>query len=108
MQFGGGLGVSINAKNSLHIVYGFSPSQLVFGRNLNIPSILTDKLPALSRRTQSEEVARLLNAMHDARKAFIESEASEKIRWALRHNVREAITNGLRAWKHSVLQNNWI
>ena len=83
---------SINAKNSLHNVYGFSPSQLVFGRNLNIPSILTDKLPALSRRTQSEEVARLLNAMHDARKAFIESEASEKIRRALRHNVREAIT----------------
>ena len=35
---------TVNAKNSLHNVYGFSPSQLVFGRNLNLPSVLDDKL----------------------------------------------------------------
>ena len=38
---------AINATNSLHNVYRFSPSQLVFGRNPNLPSVLNDKLPAL-------------------------------------------------------------
>ena len=83
---------AVNAKNSLHNVYGFSPSQLVFGRNPNLPSVLNDKIPALNGTTQSEEVARHLNAMHGARRAFVESEASTKIRRALRHNVREATT----------------
>ena len=83
---------ALNAKNSLHNVYGFSPAQLVFGRNPNMPSVLNDKFPALDGMTQSEEVARHLNARHEARKAFIECEASEKIRRALRHNVRESTT----------------
>ena len=79
---------SINAKNSLHNVYGFSPAQLVFGRNPNIPTVFNSKPPALEGRTQSEEVAKHLNAMHSARKLFIESEAAEKIKRALRHNIR--------------------
>ena len=83
---------SINAKNSLHNVYGFSPSQLVFGRNPNLPATLNDNLPALGGMTQSEQVAKHLNAKHDARKAFVECEASEKIRRALRRNVRESTT----------------
>ena len=83
---------AINAKNSLHNVYGFSPAQLVFGKNPNIPTVLNDKLPALEGVTQSEVVARNLQAKHAARKAFIECEAAEKIRRALRHNVREDTT----------------
>ena len=83
---------AINAKNSLHNVYGFSPAQLVFGKNPNIPTVLNDKLPALEGVTQSEVVARNLQAKHAARKAFIECEAAEKIRRALRHNVRENTT----------------
>ena len=70
---------AINAKNSLHNVYGFSPSQLVFGRNLNLPSVLNDKLPAPGGHTSTEVVANHLNAKHEANKAFIECEASEKI-----------------------------
>ena len=69
---------AINAKNSLHNIYGFSPSQLVFG-NLNLPSVLNDKLPALGGNTSSEVVANHLNAKHEACKAFIECETSEKI-----------------------------
>ena len=83
---------AINAKNSLHNVYGFSPAQLVFGRNPNIPTVLNDKLPALEGKTQSEVVAKNLQAKHEARKAFIECEASEKIRRALRHNTRDVTT----------------
>ena len=79
---------AVNAKNSLHNVYGYSPNQLVFGRNLNLPSVINDKTPALEGTTSSEIVAKTLNALHEARKAFIENEASEKLRRALRHKIR--------------------
>ena len=83
---------AINAKNYLHNVYGFSPSQLVFGKNPNLPTVLNDKLPSLEGKTSSEVVATHINVKHEARKAFIECEASEKIRRALRHNIRESTT----------------
>ena len=83
---------AINAKNSHHNVYGSSPSQLVFGRNPNLPSVLNDKLPAPGGHASSEVVANHLNAKHEACKAFIECEALEKIRRALRHNVWQSTT----------------
>ena len=83
---------AISAKNTLHSVHGFSPNQLVFGRNPNLPSFLIDKLPALEGVSTSEVVASNLNAMHAARKQFIMSESSEKLRRALRHQVRTSIT----------------
>ena len=82
---------AVSAKNSLHNIHGFSRNQLVFGRNPNFPSVLTDKLPALEGKTTSEVVRDNLNAMHAARKAFVTSEASEKIRRALRHNVGKSV-----------------
>ena len=33
---------AISAKNTLHGVHGFSPNQLVFSRNPNLPSFLND------------------------------------------------------------------
>ena len=60
---------AVNAKNSLHNVYGYSPNQLVFGRNPNLPSVINDKPPGLEGTTSSEVVAKNLNALHEARKA---------------------------------------
>ena len=34
---------AISAKNILYNVHGFSPNQLVFSRNPNLPSFLNDK-----------------------------------------------------------------
>ena len=62
---------AISAKNTLHSVHGFSPNQLVFSRNPNLPSFLNDKLPALESVSTSEVVAINLNAIHAARKQFI-------------------------------------
>ena len=42
------------AKNALANNNGFSPNQLVFSRNVNLPSILTDSLPALEPHRSSE------------------------------------------------------
>ena len=76
------------ARNGLQMWNGFSSYQLVFGCNPNIPNIMTDRLPALEGATSSQVLAQHLNALHAARKAFIESEADERIRRALRSKVR--------------------
>ena len=79
----------MNAKNSLANVHGFSPYQLVLGRNPVLPSILHDKPPALAADTDAEKYLRdHLQALHVARQAFIQAESSSKIRKALNSNVR--------------------
>ena len=45
---------TVNAKNSLCNAYRYSPNQLVFGRNPNLPSVINDKPPALEGTTSSE------------------------------------------------------
>ena len=51
---------------------------------------MTDKLPALGGTTTSETFAKHLNTLHASRKAFIDTEANERIRRALRTKVRAA------------------
>ena len=77
-----------NAKNSLQNIHGFSPYQLVFGKNPNLPSVLTNRLPALEGITSSQIVADNINALHKARQEAIKMESSEKLRRALRAKVR--------------------
>ena len=79
---------AVAAKNSLTNVYGFSPNVLVFGRNPNYPSAFLNKPPANNTTCVSEIVAQNLNAMHSARKAFIEQESAERLRRALNRKVR--------------------
>ena len=76
------------AKNSLINVHGFSPFQLVFSRNPTLPSLLTNKPPALNPEVSSDLIRENLHALHSARKAFIAAENSEKLKRALSHNVR--------------------
>ena len=78
-----------SAKNTLLGHQGFSPNILVFGRNPNIPSVLNNKPPALCDEHISVTVKKDLRAMHSAREAFIKAESSEKIKRALRHNIRK-------------------
>ena len=68
---------AVSAKNALHNYYGFSPYHLVICKN-----------PALEGKTSSEIIANHLNAMHAARKVFIEAEASEKLRRAIKAKTR--------------------
>ena len=79
---------AVNAKNCLQMVGGYSPYQLVFGRNPRLPCVMSDKPPALEGTTSSEVIAKHLNASHAARKGFITAEASEKIRRGLRLKIR--------------------
>ena len=81
---------AVDAKNCLQMVGGFSPYQLVYGRNPRLPGVMDDNLPALEGTSSEEVIARHLNASHSARKAFISAQASEKIRRALKGNVRQS------------------
>ena len=56
----------LSAKNSLQSFHGFSPNQLVFGHNPNLPSVSADDPLVLEDRPCSRET-------------FIQQEASEKI-----------------------------
>ena len=79
---------ALNAENSLQNVAGFSPFQLVLGKNPKLPSTLSDDLPALSMKPSSEVIQENLNAIHSARKAFITSENNRKIKRAVTHYLR--------------------
>ena len=80
---------AVHAKNTLQMIEGFSPYQLVFGRNPKLPSVLSDELPALEGTTTCEVFAKHLNTLVAGRKAFLQAESSNRIRKALRHNIRQ-------------------
>ena len=52
------------------------------------PNILSNRPPAIEGLSEPKIVASNLRSMHEARKAFIKSESSEKISRAFRHNLR--------------------
>lgn len=79
---------AIHAKNSLSNVHGFSPYQLAIGYTPRLPSSLYDRPPALEHST-SEIVAGNLNGIAAARQAFIKSESCERVKRALRHNIKQ-------------------
>ena len=74
---------AISTRNTLDSVYGYSPNQLVFYRNYDLPMILNDKLLELSFSTH--EVYKVHTMHAAARKQFITCESSEKLRCSLCH-----------------------
>jgi len=79
---------AVSAKNSLHGHLGYSPNTLIFGKNPNFPSVVTDKLPAMRTDHTSITVEENLRAMRAARENYVKAESSDRIKRALRHNVR--------------------
>lgn len=76
------------AKNSMLMVQGFSPYQIMFGKNPKLPNIITDPLPTWENDGISSALTKHLKAMKATRKAFIESEDSNKLKLALEKKVR--------------------
>ena len=97
---------AISAKNALHNNLGYSPNQLVFGRNPNLPSVLNAKPPALHTSTTSQLIADHLNALHVARQAFIQSEASKKLKTALQRQTRTATSKMFAIGDHVYYKRN--
>ena len=82
---------AVNAKNSLCMIYGFSPYQLVFGRNPNIPNVLESKSPTyLNETTNCKLVSDHLNALYSARQAFTHAENSHRLKRVLKEKIYPA------------------
>ncbi len=99
------------ARNALQMVHGYSSYQLVFGKNPNLPNIMSDQVPALAASTTSEVFAKHLNSLHAARQSFIESESSERVRRALRCKVRaseQVFENGELVYYKREGQEKWL
>ena len=79
----------VSTKDSLRMKDGYSPNQLVFGRNPNLPNLLEENIPSSLESGGEEEYMRgTLNAIHEARVAHIQMESDRKVRQALQHKVR--------------------
>ena len=76
------------AKNSLSNVYGFSPFQIVFGKNPKLPSILNDPPPAWEIKPMSKILQQNLTLLHRTREEFVKSVSCAKIKKALLSRVR--------------------
>ena len=74
---------AVLAKNSLQNVSGFSPFQIVFGEQPQLPSVYTAGPPGLEEVVMSKKVADNINAMHLSRKAYIECESDRVLKEAL-------------------------
>ena len=79
---------AIHAKNFLANVHGFSPYQLAIGYTPILPNVLSSSLPVLEQISTSDFLVDSLKSMSAAKKAFIQSENSERIKRALTHNIR--------------------
>ena len=76
------------AKNSLSNVYGFSPFQIVFGKNPRLPSILNDPPPAWEIKSMSKTLQQNLTLINRTREEFVKSLSCAKIKKALLSRVR--------------------
>ena len=78
---------ALNAKNSLENCYGYSPFQLHIGYSPNLPSATRDGPAAMEGFTKSKIFSLHLNAMHEAREAFIQTESSLALKKALKSKI---------------------
>jgi len=83
---------AVNAKNSMSNVYGFSPQQLVLGYNTYCPGLDDGhiSISQLEGVTNGQLVADHLNAMYQAREAFIAAQNSDRLKRALKGRVYQA------------------
>ena len=99
------------ARNFLQMWNGYSSHQLVFGRKSTPFKHNNDNLPAVEGSTSSEIFAKHLNTLHAARKIFIQTEADERIRRALRNKVRaseQIFENGDRVFYTREGKEGWL
>ena len=73
-------------KNFFINVNGFSPHQLIFGMNINLPSTLNDTLS--TGHSDNRLILEHLKSLHSAKEAFMKSESSNKLRIARRKQTR--------------------
>ena len=105
---------AVSMKNTSQNYGGYSPNQLVFGRNVNRPTVLEYKVPALESNTSNDIISKILEALHTyiaLGKTSSRLSPSQGIRRALRHNVHtyadESFNNGDRVNYKQRKRSDW-
>ena len=104
---------ALQAKNNLMCLQGFTPSQLVFGKNLRVPSVSNVKeVSELREETKSKYLADKINCMAMAREQFLKAERSMKLKRALKSKVEnsrcEHYVNGDKVYfKRNLIDKDW-
>ena len=80
---------TISANNPLINHNSFSPSQIVFGKNSNLPNIRSVTLPALEKATTSLDLVLHIATLDSAREAFMKAQTLEKIKIVLKKQTRQ-------------------
>ena len=78
---------ALNAKNALENTYGFSPYQLVFATNPNLPSVTRCGPPGYEGVSVSKAFVKNSNALHLAREEFVKAESSQVLKKALKSRI---------------------
>ena len=78
---------SVTAANSLDNIHGFSPAQLVFGRNPSYPSLHSAGVAGMEEVELSTVIAEHIHAMHLAREMFVQCESDRVLAEALKRRV---------------------
>ena len=89
MKLDTALAWACSAKNSLLMVYGYSPNQLVLGKNPRLPNVIDDPPPTWEIKTKSKALMDHLSALESTRQAFLKSESCERLKKALKAKIRK-------------------
>ena len=79
LKFPEALSSAVFAKNTLVNVYGFSPLQIVTGRQPQLPGANSDKLAGLGEEHEETKGISRISSLQKARKAFMEVENSVRL-----------------------------
>ena len=87
---------TISAKNCFINISGFTPHQIVLGRNINLLSIYNDQPSA--DLSQNKIIIDYLSVLHATTRAFVATELSKKLKTALQikktRQTREHFNHG--------------
>ena len=105
------LDYALFAKNMEPNNKGFSPFQIVYGTNPNIPGISHSTPASLSTNFESEDVRKHLERIDEARNAFREADNNERIKRALKSRIQasnhEFYSNGDKVFFKEIKKNEW-
>ena len=68
----------VMARNTLQMVGGYSPYQLVFGRNPEIPILTGDVSPSMKEELPNASLREILEYAHKAKEIYVQQEADRK------------------------------
>lgn len=91
---------AVHAKNCLSNIDGFSPYQLLFGKNPSLTSVIDPYKTSpttVEDESPSETVARNIMAIYSARRKQIEMETASKIKQAIKAQTRDVYSENIKS-----------